>query len=93
MITAIVTLICAVLILGRALYVVNKMDHKTNHVMRIAFVILCFGEFAIIAGFLFGLPTASHFEIMVINLAVLGFAWLDKRRIPFEDIPDKVSSS
>lgn len=79
MITA-VTLVCAAIAVAYALNVINTMTRKTDHFVRLAFVVLCFGEFALLAGPLFGVKTASRFEIMVINIAVLMFVLFDRRR-------------
>lgn len=82
MITA-VTLICAVVVLAYCLHVINHMGRHTDHFVRLAFIVLCFGEFALLAGALFGLKTADRFEVMALNVAVLLFAVFDRRRQRF----------
>lgn len=79
MITA-VTLLCAVVVIAYTLHVINHMSRRTDHLMRLAFVTLCFAEFALLAGPLFGLKTAGRFEVMVLNLSVLLFVLFDRRR-------------
>lgn len=75
-----VTLICAAVVLAYTLHVINHMGRRTDHFVRLAFVVLCFAEFALLAGALFGLKTAGRFEVMVLNLAVLLFVIFDRRR-------------
>lgn len=80
---AAVTLICAVVVLAYCLHVINHMGRGTDHFVRLAFIVLCFGEFALLAGALFGYNTAARFEVMAINAAVLLFAVFDRRRQRF----------
>lgn len=80
---AAVTLICAVVVLAYCLHVINHMGRKTDHFIRAAFIVLCFGEFALLAGALFGFKTADRFEVMALNVAFLLFAVFDRRRQRF----------
>lgn len=77
---AVVTLLCAVVVLAYTLHVINHMGRATDHLIRLAFVILCFGEFALLAGALFGIKTADRLEVMALNLAILLFVLFDRRR-------------
>jgi choline-glycine betaine transporter len=77
--TMIVTLLCAVVILAYCLSVVNSMNPETSHYIRVAFIILCVAEFALLAGAVFGLKTAGHVEVMILNFAILLFAMFDHR--------------
>lgn len=80
---AVITLSCALVVLAYSLHVINHMGRKTDHVIRLAFITLCFGEFALLAGALFGLRTADRLEVMALNLALLLFAMFDRRRQRF----------
>lgn len=80
---SIITLVCAVVILAYSLHVINHMNRRTEHFVRVAFIILCFGEFALLAGAVFGHVTAARFEVMSLNVAILLFCIFDRRRAVF----------
>lgn len=66
------------IVLLYALLVINSMGRSTCHLMRVAFLLLAGGSFALVCLILVGAPSPS-LEQTILNLGIASFCIFDRR--------------
>lgn len=78
-----VNMLAAAALLVHAVCAINHMTRRTNHILRVAYILLAAGAFAVLLGPLYGYRMPQPAEV-VVNIGaasvLLARVWLDLRR-------------